>query len=1030
MNWVRISSLVLALVFTFFPLRALAAPQSQGEDPKAKAQALHKEGVALLEQGDYQGAINRFRECVSIFHDIGDSYGEAVELSNLGAIHQIVGQYSQAVDYYKRAVEIMRQIDPKRERDLLNLIGEAYGNLKQYQQALDYYEQALALSRKIGDRAGEWTTHKNIGTLYSDMGQSAKALGSYEQALAIAQDMGDKSKEGTALNDIGATYNTFGMYPQAQDHLEQALAIDQQLGDRHEEATTLNNLAHLYLNLGQYSLARELAQQSLTICQEIGHRAGEAKSLHNIGGSYFISGQYLLALEYYRQARSIEQEIHDSITEGTTLNNIGLVYVYLGQYPQALDYLEQARTMSHKFGEATALNNIGAAYTQQGDYRKALDYYQQALVIQQTIGDQLGEGSTLNNLGLTYTNLGQPAQALGYFERALSLRKELGSQIGEGEILNNIGQAYFELGQYTQAFDYLQKALAVEQEVDDRAAQANSLTNLGLLYKQQSNNTEAIHHFQQAVELIESLQSEIKVEELKASFREEKIDAYRHLINLLWEENRFEEAFNYAERARARAFLDELANQHIDFRAGADAKLLEREQALRSEIAALHAALVTLGHQPLSEPNEEALNELKVTLAEREADFTQLLTEMKTQSPEALELVSVNVASLAEIQALLDAQTTLLEYFVTDDRTLVFLITKDTFETITLDIPSEQLFQTITDLHPFPSLDDPHPASLKQLHAWLIAPLKDKLITSTIGIIPHGVLHYLPFAALTDGAHYLGEEYTLFTLPSASALRFIQEKRKSSVNTILALGNPSTTEPGLTPLQSAQKEVEEIANLFGTQPLTGASATESALRSQASNVEMVHLAAHGEYNPDNALFSTIYLTGDAQNDGRLEVHEVYSLDLTKLTDLVVLSACQTDLGEVGGDAVSQGDEIVGLNRAFLYAGTPTVITSLWSVEDDATALLMKQFYTHLQAGLSKAEALQRAQRDVRAAHSHPYYWAAFVLTGDPGTAGPVPSPRPWIIIGLVLCILGAVSAALLLMGGVFILRRRRAMTRS
>jgi CHAT domain-containing protein len=281
---------------------------------------------------------------------------------------------------------------------------------------------------------------------------------------------------------------------------------------------------------------------------------------------------------------------------------------------------------------------------------------------------------------------------------------------------------------------------------------------------------------------------------------------------------------------------------------------------------------------------------------------------------------------------------------------------------------------------------------------------------------------------LTDGAHYLGEEYTLFTLPSANALRFIQEKRKPQANTILALGDPAISEPGLPPLRFAEKEAEDIARLFGTPPLTGASATESALRSQASNAGIVHLAAHGAYNPDNALFSTVYLTGDAQNDGRLEVNEVYSLDLTKLTDLVVLSACETDLG-VGGDAVSKGDEIVGLNRAFIYAGTPTVIASLWSVDDNATALLMKQFYTHLRAGLSKAEALQQAQRDVRATHPHPYYWAAFVLTGDPGTANTVPSPalspRPVLIVILTLCILAAIGAAFLLLVGALILRRRR-----
>ncbi len=292
----------------------------------------------------------------------------------------------------------------------------------------------------------------------------------------------------------------------------------------------------------------------------------------------------------------------------------------------------------------------------------------------------------------------------------------------------------------------------------------------------------------------------------------------------------------------------------------------------------------------------------------------------------------------------------------------------------------DDLSHAIQDFRDFASLEDPHPASLKQLYSWLITPLKDKLKTPAVGIIPHGVLHYLPFAALTDGQQYLGDEYSLFTLPSASALRFIQAKRKPETNTILALGNPTTTEPGLAPLQSAQEEVKDIAKLYGMQPLIGDLATESALRSRAGEASIVHLAAHGQYNQDNPLFSAIYLAGDKEEDGRLEVNEIYSLDLTKTTDLVVLSACQTDVG-----AVSAGDEVVGLTRAFLYAGTPTVIASLWNVDDTATTLLMERFYTHLREGMGKAQALQQAQREVRAKYPHPYYWAAFVLTGDPGT---------------------------------------------
>jgi CHAT domain-containing protein len=365
-------------------------------------------------------------------------------------------------------------------------------------------------------------------------------------------------------------------------------------------------------------------------------------------------------------------------------------------------------------------------------------------------------------------------------------------------------------------------------------------------------------------------------------------------------------------------------------------------------------------------------------LSVREKEYTYLLTQLKLQAPEVASLVSVDVATLEEIQSLLGSDTTLVEYFVTKKDSLAFIITCKGFGVVTLNVSREDLTEKINAFRRFASLKNPHAKSLQQLHEWLIAPLKPHLTTSHLAIVPHGILHYLPFAALTDGHRYLSDDYTLETLPSASVLRFLPEKRKLETGTVLALGNPTTTE--LMPaLHYAEQEVNTIAQLYGTQALLGAVATESAVLSQAGQVEILHIAAHGKYNPHNPLFSTLYLAPDAQHDGRLEVHEIYSLDLTTATNLVVLSACQTQMGQL-----SKGDELVALSRAFLYAGTPSVMASLWSVDDRVTGLLMERFYIHLRAGMTKAEALRQAQMEVRSEHPHPYYWAAFVLTGDQG----------------------------------------------
>jgi tetratricopeptide (TPR) repeat protein/CHAT domain-containing protein len=1139
-HWISIVLLVLA----FFPSPALAAPPTQGEDLKAKADTLYQEAISLYNQADYQGAINHleqalslyqnigdredevktlnnlgelsrslgkyqqalsyyqqaqvinrelgdrsgegialnniaaiyyrfgqneqalkyFQEALAIRKDVGDRSGEGTTLNNIGAIYQRLGQYKQAMNYIQQALAIHQELgDLSREAATLNNIGYVYGKTGQYEQALSYYQQALAILREIGDRLGEGTTLNNIGAAYHSVGQYQQALDFNQQALAIHQELGDLSGEAISLVNIADVYISQGQYQKALDNQQQALAIQQEIGDRAGQATTLADIGLVYNNLGQYEQAMNYVQQALDIYRELGQQSGEAVTINNLAGIYVGLGQYEQGMNYFQQALAIHKEIGDRSGEGSTLNNIGYVYGGTGQYEQALSYYQQAlaihKEIGDRSGEGTSLNNIGTVYDDLGQYQSALNYYQQALAIHKEIGDRSGEATTLNNISLVYNELGQYQsalnadhqalaifreigerageatllgtiggvyysveqyqQALSYYQQALAIHKEIGDRSGEGTSLNNIGLVYYSLRQYPEALDYYQQSLAIAQEIGDRTQAKTILGNIGVLYDEQDDNVQAMSYYQQAIEVIESIQGDIKIRELKTSFASQQVDIYERLINLLWDNGHFQEAFNYVERARARAFLDGLAGGAVDFRAGANSTGLEREQLLKAEILSLHTELVKLRNRPQDEWDTDAIAAVRSELSRLETDYAQLLTDIKLLNPEVSSLVSVNVASLDDIQRLIDEDTTLLEYYVSPDRTFVFIITNSTFEPLALEVSLDDLTHTVATFRDFANLDDTYPTNLKQLYSWLITPLKDRLKTPLVGIIPHGVLHYLPFAALTDGASYLSDDYSLFTLPSASVLRFIQEKRKPESNTVLALGNPTTDLPSL---HFAEQEAESIAKLYRTQALLGTTATESSVWDNARKVAILHLAAHGEYNSNNPLFSAIHLAGDTQNDGRLEVHEVYSLDLTAATNLVVLSACETNIG-----AVSAGDEVVGLNRAFLYAGTPTVISSLWNVDDAATALLMERFYTHLRAGMSKGEALRQAQMDVRGEYPHPYYWASFVLTGDPGPVGKMQLTLPFSINNWSLWIGGIGSSLLgIVVCGLIVIRASRA----
>jgi len=315
-------------------------------------------------------------------------------------------------------------------------------------------------------------------------------------------------------------------------------------------------------------------------------------------------------------------------------------------------------------------------------------------------------------------------------------------------------------------------------------------------------------------------------------------------------------------------------------------------------------------------------------------------------------LRSVSTLTLPEVQKLLDRDTTLLSYFVTPGKTLAFVVTRRSFRAIELAVKETELTSSIKWFRGFASLRDSRPESLKQLYGWLIAPLSQYIKTRNVGIVPHGLLYYLPFAALTDGQHYFGEQHSLFYLPSASVLPFIQKKAKPVGDHILAVAQSQAQ--GLPVLQHADGEARAVASLYSTQAITTREVSKSGFLKQAGDYSIIHISAHAELNTLSPLFSRIVLGSDRkdkESGDALEVKDVYDLDLSK-SSLVVLSACETQLG-----VQSKGDDIVGLNRAFIYAGAPTVIASLWTVDDESTSYLMKAFYTHLKIGMSKAEAL-------------------------------------------------------------------------
>lgn len=893
------------------------------------------------------------------------------------------------------------------------MMGRLRQNMGDYRGALEAYTVALEIFRRNGNQTYEGATLNNIGLVYDSQGRYTEALEIYRQALVLAQNLGNRAGEGITLNNIGAIYTVQGRYAEALDTYKRALAavrsVDEWPGEfgARPENTILIAIGAVYQAQGSYSDALATYQQVLTRVRQVDDRLGESQLLNNIGTVYDVQGRYAEALEAFQHALAIVQLIGNRYAEGITFSNIGSIYYDQGRYAEALDAyfraMEILREIGDQRGEGTTYNNIGLIYYAQEHYAEALEAFKQALTIRHEMGDRPGESNSLNNIGLIYAKQGRSTEALAAFQETLVMVRAMGNRYGESHTLNNIGGVYADQRRAAPALDAYKQALAIHQEVGDHLGEGNTLINIGVLYQDEGDIDQALTHYARAMDVLENVRSVAGSEQGRAGFISKYAWLYQRAALLYHQQGQDDLAFLTAERGRARAFLDSLATGEVQLRDQEDTALLAREQ---DAYAARQTAQEALAKARSAWPLDSALiAALELQLKSAEDQLAQARAAIEMRGGQLAALVpgrTRQVLDRTTVQKLLAPQTTLISFFVGQQQTLAFVLTRDRFQAEVLPLGRDVLHDQIQALLDNPTFQQQaHPIEGFVLYTALIAPLKPYLTTSHLAIIPHGPLHYLPWAALSDGQRSLINDYVVTTLPSASVLPFIKANSGRPFAPPLVLGNPDGT------LSFAEQEARAVASLYGVQPLIGDRATKSALQTQASQAGILHLAAHGTYNPTSPLASSITLAPTVTSTVRLEASEVYALDLHK-ADLVVLSACQTNLGDV-----SAGDEVVGLTRAFFFAGTPTVVSSLWNVDDAATNLLMERFYTHLRAGMGKAEALRQAQMDVRAQYPAPYYWAGFVLSGDAGTL-PTEIGWRWLVLGgLLAMVMVGLAGALL-----------------
>jgi CHAT domain-containing protein/Tfp pilus assembly protein PilF len=890
---------------------------------------------------------------------------------------------------------------------------------------LEAFGKALALYREAGNPRGVAATLNQTGRCQRLLGKPDAAAAAFDESIALWQSLGMPGQAASVLNNLGRLQHGLGRLREAREAYAEALESFRREGDRGRESAALLNLSAVDDSLGQPVAAEEQAQQALAIARELGDRSREAESLNALGTLQSGLGEPIAALDSYTAALKIFQELGDGRREAAILNNLGNLLIELGSPEEArgllLTGLERARQVKDRQFEGAALLNLGLAALNLGRSPEGREHYAQALALHRSLGDRNSEAVALRGQALLS---GDTAAARDLLRQALAIFQEIGNRSEEAITLRGLGKVEAALGNAGAAAGSLSQARAIQSALGQPGEEALTLREMARLERSADRLTEARGHLEEALARLESLRAVISGDHLRATYFAASRETYEMYVDVLQRLAGKSPsagdalalgvlAFEAAERARARGLLDFLEQSRIDLREG-DPALLQEERRLRREMNEKATR-----RSPTSDPELTAL----------EAQYQIVEARLDAGSPHYARLRQSEVR-LAEIQReALDADTVLLEYFLAEPRSYLWLVTPGSLATF--ELPGRSRIEELA-LRVHQGLSDPAPPDaarrrrdLAELSRLLLGPALGRARGKRLAIVADGALLYVPFAALPDpegagGAAPLIAGREVIHLPSAAVVRELRrarEGRPRAPAALAVLADPvfgaddprlQDTEaagisPGVSPGDSAgesarlsgapfsrlgwtRQEAEAIAAEARGRDLLLALGFEAdrglAVGAALSRYRIVHFATHGVLDTQHPALSGLVLSqidarGQAR-DGYLRLHDIYRLRLN--ADLVVLSGCETALGET-----LRGEGIVGLTRGFFHAGSSQVLASLWPVRDRATAELMRRFYHALfRERLGPSAALRQAQISLwkeRAWHD-PYFWAAFTLQGD------------------------------------------------
>lgn len=963
--------------------------------------------------GDYQQSGIFQKKAVELAEKgLPENHSERMRAYNAMGIFLLgTGDYQGAKQYFQLALTISRKHFPDQAAQHLNNLGIANERLGLYEEAFVNYTESLGFNKEEFGLYSIQTTNNffNLGTLAYNTGKVNEAISYFDSTLMVYDSILPENDEEFAglYNNIGTTYHRKGDLRKALDYLYKAQAMmETNYGTNHPE------VAHTYTNIGLLHFERGDLGQALSYL----NRALQIRT------DNFSENHPLIARSYYY---------------------ISLVLLEKGDLDGAYESLIHAKAIYDKVGNydpkemAQVLSELGTYFEKKNNAKLAVQYYQKAMAIVQNLKqtDPTEIAVFHRNIGALYARQNRKKEALSYLNKSLDVFKKTFGEIHPevGVTLDAIATAHSD--DLDQANNYLKKA-AMALGYLPGSKNFNHLNAPIALIKtlqkwvelelngfEKDGNTDhliaARERSSEALALIKYITSYLEEAASRQTLLDNFFRVYEKAIlteYYLWQQNEMdaefiESAFGIAEQSNATLLVEALRAVDARYFAGIPDSILQMERQLKIDIAYLEKSQFEEGLKGAG-ADPKLLNEFSEELFEKKRVYNKLQKEIVSLYPTYYKLrYEAPTVSIADLQSdILNEGENLVSFFTGEDNLFVFVINHRgaAFHRIAKDFPLETWVEEFCNsiYHFNPGSEDYGLLIQKfnnignEIYNLVFKPIEPSLSGNKLIIIPSGILGYLPFEALLtatpenytdfDGHAYLIQDYQVSYDYSATQLYETASKTVSGKGNVqfapsykgdtLTLSRDSWSMV-LNQLKYNREEATLVNKLIGGRLFLDSLATRDAFIKFGPDARLIHLATHGKANDENGEFSYLafYPISNDQNDELLFVKDLYNLQLK--ADMVVLSACETGIGEY-----QRGEGILSLARGFLFAGASSIVTTLWSIDDRASSQIIETFYSNLKAGQEKDEALRNAKltylnRNKGSNRSHPLFWAAFVPVG-------------------------------------------------